>query len=430
MPSQSVSDTTSNPNAAPNAGTPHAPAKVKPNLLVVDDEEGPRQSLRVVFMNDYNVLLANDGIRALELAKQHQINVAVVDLRMQHMDGIEVMEKLKAVQPTIEVIMLTAYETIDTIRQALRLGACDYLNKPFDIAAMRKAIAKANDRHNVAEQIRTTNEKLSQLQSDLHNQKLQEDIMKVRGEIYGSILHDINGPLTIISGYIQLINQRIGDAQHLEGDELQTIKERLGKISQQVGNSVDISQRYLSFMKQQASPASRVHVNQVFDDLKELLEMHPSKGNHTLNVLPLSDDVVLAMNGTDLMQILLNLAINAFQASPRPHTVEISGKLCDGPVNVAAIHEGPNDRVMRDDFNPGPKLIALTVKDTGPGIAPDVITRIFQPYFTTKPLGQGTGLGLSIVQRLLKEAKGALHLHSKVGEGTTFTLYLPVALIT
>src|SRR3954471_21535666 len=168
-----------------NIGSPTTPVKVKPNLLVVDDEEGPRQSLRVVFMNDYNVLLANDGIRALELAKQHKINVAVVDLRMQHMDGIEVMEKLKAVQPTIEVIMLTAYETIDTIRQALRLGACDYLNKPFDIAAMRKAIAKANDRHHVAEQIRSTNEQLSQLQSDLHNQKLQEEVMKVRGEIYG-----------------------------------------------------------------------------------------------------------------------------------------------------------------------------------------------------------------------------------------------------
>src|SRR4051812_37835359 len=103
--------------SAATAGTPPAAAKVKPNLLVVDDEEGPRQSLRVVFMNDYNVLLANDGIRAIELAKQNKINVAVVDLRMQHMDGIEVMEKLKAVQPTIEVIMLTAYETIDTIRQ-------------------------------------------------------------------------------------------------------------------------------------------------------------------------------------------------------------------------------------------------------------------------------------------------------------------------
>ncbi len=419
------SDSTSN-SAAPNGGQSSAPAKVKPNLLVVDDEDGPRQSLRVVFMNDYNVMLANDGIRALELAKENKINVAVVDLRMQHMDGIEVMEKLKAVQPTIEVIMLTAYETIDTIRQALRLGACDYLNKPFDIAAMRKAIAKANERHIVNEAIRANNEKLATLQSELHNQRLQEEIMKVRGEIYGSILHDINGPLTIISGYIQLINQRIGDTHHLEGEELQAVKDRLNKITQQVGCSIDISQRYLAFMKQQASPASRVHLNQVFKDLAELLDVHPGKGEHKLKIDPLSPDIELQMNGTDLIQILLNLTINAFQASPRPHTVEISAKLCDGQVDLAPIKDGPNDRLVREGFNSNAKLVALSVRDNGPGIAPDVIGKIFQPYFTTKPLGQGTGLGLSIVQRLLKEAHGALHLHSRVGEGTTFTLYLPV----
>ncbi len=411
----------------PNQPAPSIPAKVKPNLLVVDDEEGPRQSLRVVFMNDYNVLLANDGMRALELAKENKINVAVVDLRMQHMDGIEVMEKLKAVQPTIEIIMLTAYETIDTIRQALRLGACDYLNKPFDIAAMRKAIAKANDRHIVAEQIRGNNDRLSQLQSELHNQRLQEEVMKVRGEIYGSILHDINGPLTIISGYIQLINVKIGDAQHLEGEDLQVIKERLNKITQQVGNSIEISQRYLSFIRQEASPASRVSVNQVLKDLGELLDVHPGKGDHTFKVQPVAEDIELQMNGTDLIQILLNLAINAFQASPKPHTVEVIGNILDGSQNFSAVNDGPNDRFLEEDFNANARLLALTVRDNGPGIPADVISKVFQPYFTTKPLGKGTGLGLSIVQRLLKEAKGALHLHTKVGEGTTFTLYLPIA---
>jgi two-component system, sensor histidine kinase and response regulator len=426
MPSPSTSDTTFKENT-PASGSPVPPPKVKPNLLVVDDEEGPRQSLRVVFMNDYNVLLANDGIRALELTRQNKINVAVVDLRMQHMDGIEVMEKLKAVQPSIEIIMLTAYETIDTIRQALRLGACDYLNKPFDIPAIRKAIAKANDRHVVSEQIRANNERLANLQSELHNQKLQEEIMKVRGEIYGSILHDINGPLTIISGYIQIINARIGDAQHLEGEDLQAIKDRLIKISTQVANSVAISQRYLTFMRQQSSPSARVGMNQVLTDLAELLDMHAAKGEHKLNIQPLTPDVEVQMNGTDLIQILLNLAINAFQASPKPHTVEISGKICENPPPVLSIKDGPNDHTMRDGFNEKGKLLALTVRDTGPGIPEDVIGKIFQPYFTTKPLGQGTGLGLSIVQRLLKEAHGAMHLHSKVGEGSAFTLYLPIS---
>ena len=136
------------------------PDRPRPTLLIVDDEEGPRQSLRVVFKEDYDLLIAADGARALELAKQHKINAAVVDIRMTGMTGTEVLEKLKALQPTVEVIMLTAYETVDTIRRALRLGACDYLNKPFDIATIRKAVATAMERHSLTDEISNNNEKL------------------------------------------------------------------------------------------------------------------------------------------------------------------------------------------------------------------------------------------------------------------------------
>ena len=65
------------------------------------------------------------------------------------------------------------------------------------------------------------------------------------------------------------------------------------------------------------------------------------------------------------------------------------------------------------------------MRDNGPGIPPEVLAKIFQPYFTTKGPQQGTGLGLNIVQRLIKEGNGALHVHTRLGEGTTFTIYLP-----
>src|ERR1051325_6859898 len=117
----------------------------KRTLLIVDDEEGPRQSLRIVFKDDYNILLADGGAKAIELAKQNPVDEAVLDIRMSGMSGVELLGKLKEIDPTIEVIMLTAYETIETARQALRLGACDYLTKPFDISTMRAAIASAMD---------------------------------------------------------------------------------------------------------------------------------------------------------------------------------------------------------------------------------------------------------------------------------------------
>ena len=86
---------------------------------------------------------------------------------------------------------------------------------------------------------------------------------------------------------------------------------------------------------------------------------------------------------------------------------------------------GPHDRLLNvEDFeNTGP-LLAVAVCDNGSGIPPELLPKIFEPYFTTKSECQGTGLGLSIVQRLIKEAKGALHVHIRPGEGTTFTVYL------
>src|SRR6266566_3529552 len=118
----------------------------KPTLLIVDDEEGPRQSLQVVFKDDYQLLLAGDGPTAIQLAQQNKIDVAVLDIRMAGMSGIELLERLRFVDHGIEVVMMTAFETTETMRQALRLRACDYINKPFDLSTMRSAVAHAMQR--------------------------------------------------------------------------------------------------------------------------------------------------------------------------------------------------------------------------------------------------------------------------------------------
>jgi CheY-like chemotaxis protein len=122
------------------------PPKGRGSLLIVDDQDGPRESLWIIFKDEYNLLMAEDGPTAIELAKQHRIDVAVLDVCMAGMSGIEVLKRLKGVNPNIEVIMMTAFETTETVRQALRLRACDYINKPFDVATMRGAVGSAMQR--------------------------------------------------------------------------------------------------------------------------------------------------------------------------------------------------------------------------------------------------------------------------------------------
>src|SRR4029078_1419903 len=93
---------------------------------------------------------------------------------------------------------------------------------------------------------------------------------------------------------------------------------------------------------------------------------------------------------------------------------------------LTKFRDGPNDRLLNvENFQNTPPLVKLSVADNGPGMPLEILAQIFDPYFTTKGPKKGTGLGLNIVQRLIKEAKGALHLHTEVGKGTTFTVYLP-----
>ena len=410
---------------------PAVPERLRPTLLIVDDEEGPRQSLRVVFKDDYTLLLASNGPAAIELAQTHRIDAAILDIRMAGMSGIEVLERLKFVDVGIEVIMMTAFETTDTIRQALRLRACDYINKPFDISTIRAAVASAMERRSLGSEISNNSDKLQKLQAELQQQRLEEEIVRTRGEIYASIIHDINGPLTIISGLIQIINQRIGGESEVVGEDLELVKDRLKRITRQVTNCIEISRRYLSFLRQNPGENVRVWANQILGDLGELLRVHPSAKSNQLIIHPLPEDVAVPIHGTDLIQILLNLTLNALQCCQHPHKVEVVGQLMDCPLDLSHFQDGPEDRfINREGFINAAPLLSLSVQDNGPGIPKDVMPRIFEAYFTTQPKTNGTGLGLCIVQRLLKEAHGALHTHSKVGQGTVFTIYLPARTAT
>jgi two-component system sensor histidine kinase/response regulator len=409
---------------------PQAAPRRKGTMLVVDDEEGPRQSLRVIFKDDYELLMASDGAAAIELAQKHKIDVAVCDIRMAGMSGIEVLERLKFVNPAIEVVMMTAFETTDTMRQALRLRACDYINKPFDISTMRAAVSNAMQRRTLESEIHNNAEQLQGMLVELQNQKIEEQIANTRGEIYASIIHDINGPLTVISGFVQLMNQRFGNANRMGVEDLEFIKDRLKIITRQVTNCIEISRRYLGFLRRQADEAPRVPVNQLLTDLHQLVNVHPSLMNNEFVVRPLAEEIGVRINGTDLIQILLNLTVNAFQCSPQNHLVEVESTVLHEPLDLTSFKDCAETRFLNvENFDNTAPVLQISIRDNGPGIPPEVLPKIFQPYFTTKSARQGTGLGLNIVQRLIKEAKGALRVQTRVGEGTTFTVYVAAAVL-
>jgi signal transduction histidine kinase len=408
------------------AATP-AP-KRRGTLLIVDDEEGPRMSLKLIFKDNFDLLMAEDGPTAIALAQENDIDVAILDIRMAGMSGIEVLERLRFVRPNLEAIMITAFETTDTMRQALRLRACDYINKPFDLATIRSAVNQAMQRRVLESEIHNSAEKVHELLTELQNQRVEEQIAQTRGDIYASIIHDINGPLSVSFGFVQLLNQKLNQKPKLEVQDLEFIKDRLVSVERQMSNCIEIQRRYLGFLRRQSGDAMSAGVNHLLHDLEQLVRVHPSLQENEFRLTPLAGEIGVKINGTDIIQILLNLTVNAFQCTATPHRVEIGGEVLGAPLDLTQFKDGPHDRLLNVESmaNTAP-LVKLWVRDTGPGIPATVLPKIFDPYFTTKGPRQGTGLGLNIVQRLVKAANGALHVHTVAGEGTTFTVYLPGA---
>ncbi|MGH7355421.1 MAG: sigma-54-dependent transcriptional regulator [Candidatus Rokuibacteriota bacterium] len=121
-------------------------AELRPVILVVDDEPGLRESFRLILEEEYEVVDAHDGARALSVVRAQQVDLVLLDIRLPEMDGIEVLERIKAIDEGVEVVLVTAVKTVRTAVAAMKLGAFDYLTKPFEddelLAVVRRALAK------------------------------------------------------------------------------------------------------------------------------------------------------------------------------------------------------------------------------------------------------------------------------------------------
>ncbi len=414
-----------NPAQKPSGMEPEFP---RGTLLVVDDEEGPRQAIHMIFKDEYRVLLAGDGPTALEIARQTPIDVAILDVRMSGMSGLEVLERLKAIDPKIEVVMVTAFETTDMLRRALRLHVCDYIHKPFDVTTIRQAVQKAMNRR-LAQEDRNQNARARELENELLSIQMGEQLSRLRAELYAAVLHDMKNTLSIVSGYAQMIALRLSGVTEPTPSDWAMFKKYFSDINQHLTNSVELARRYLADFTHWVDAGSTTQVNRVLRDLEAFVCFHPAARNHKFTLEPLPKELEVNLSRTELFQLLLNIVLNAFQCTSEPHQVWVQGFVVSTPLDLLSIHETPFERMCNlEGFDNTPPIAVVQVRDTGPGIPEHLLPRIFDGGFSTKP-GHGAGLGIMIVTRLIKRARGALHVYTKPGEGSAFTIYLPAAFV-
>lgn len=145
-------------------------------ILVVDDEIGPRESLRMILKPIYQVHTATDGQEALQIIKREKVDLVTLDLKMPGISGIDVLREIKKSQDDIEVVIITGYGTLTTAIEAIRYGAVDFISKPFNVADIVAIISKSFERRNLNLEIRNISQKIKELNSMEENQKDEVEI--------------------------------------------------------------------------------------------------------------------------------------------------------------------------------------------------------------------------------------------------------------
>ncbi|HTS17874.1 MAG TPA: response regulator [Verrucomicrobiae bacterium] len=395
------------------------PAKLaeKPTLLIVDDEPGPRESLRIVFRDRYNCVIATCGREGIEYARSHAVDAAVLDIKMPDLSGVDVLRELKEIDPDIECVMLTGYETIETARAAVRYGAADYLNKPFDVFSVRevleKCVKRRREKLTSEENFRTLEQTNEQLGAEL----AQLSRAVEAGVLSAGVVHEMNNPLAIIAGYADLLGRDLASLNVGDQETSKQVKQRLASIQREIDRCKDIARRFLNFSRGQAAAQELIGGRKLVEDAASLIKAHPSNRRAEIKFMTGDPEPTLKVNPAEILQVLINLGVNALHAMNGGGTLEISAMVATSIPSEIAFRP--------DSFDPQKPMAKLIVTDTGAGIARENISKIFQPYFTSKK--EGTGLGLAIACELVARYGGAIDVQSTVGAGTTFTVYLPLA---
>lgn len=397
---------------------PPAAAVTRPRLLIVDDEAGPRESLRIVFKDRFDCVVATCGREGVRYASVNHVDMAILDIKMPDLTGVEVLQRLKEIDPDIECVMLTGYETVETARAAVRLGAADYLNKPFDVFVIRdvldKCLARRQRRAATADSLATLHRINDELTGALALASQKAETAGVNSAV---VVHEMNNPLAIIAGYAQLLERDLNSLTALEPSTREHVHKRLESIQREIQRCKDIARQFLDLARRPSRPATTIEVVPLLEDVTTLVRAHVANRSAVIswNVAPMS--LRINANVAELLQALINLGVNAL------HAMDGAGALRFHAEPATALPAAPAFRAPT--FNPAAPHVKISVTDTGCGIAAENLPKIFEPYFTTKK--DGTGLGLPVVCDLIGRHHGAVEVASTVGEGTTFTLYLPAA---
>jgi signal transduction histidine kinase len=358
-------------------------------LLVEDDEDDYitiRDYLREVKESQLALEWAPSYERGLALLLEGRFDICLVDYRLGGSTGVDLLREALAANVLIPIILLTGYGDQEIEREAMRIGAADFLVKgeisaPLLERAIRYAIHRAQTQAQV----------------------LRQDRLASVGLLASSLAHEIGTPLGVIRGRAEYTLMQV--------DNREAVSKNLGIIISEIDRISKLIQSLLSLARGGgAGTSSMIELRPVVEDVLALMGHEFRKYNIAIdNRLEQDVPVPVRAESDALRQVVLNLLVNAV------HAIQVA---------AAAGREDPCIEISASDEI---EFQALSFRDTGCGISPVHMQKLFKPFFTTKDIGVGTGLGLATSYNILKSWGGDIRVESEEGVGTRFTLLIPKA---
>lgn len=404
-------------------------------ILIVDDSATMRTSLVRQLSQRYKCVEANSFMGALDRLREDDFGVVIADIQMPGISGVELLRKIVEKYKETSVIMVSGVERPQVVLDTMREGAFDYLIKPCDPYLLELTIERALEHRTLLRNAAQYKRDLEVRNAELADgkaklQRLQAQIvqnakMASLGNLAAGVAHELNNPAGFVLGNLELLNEDVrkllrllkyydstdlGDAVS-QGSAAIKDEIRYGSMLDELESIIadcregairirDIVQNLRTFSRLDEAEFKEIDIHEGINSTLRILSRYFSRDNVSL-VREYGEIPTIEGYAGQLNQVWMNLLANAAQAVERAGgEVKISTRLKDETVEVS-------------------------ISDTGPGIPLEHLDHIFDPFYTTKPVGEGTGLGLSISFSIVQKHSGRIDVRTENDKGTTFTVTLP-----
>ena len=358
-------------------------------IFVIDDDEIIRLSCEQILQKSgYKVETFGNGHQGIDRLKQVRPPLLVVDIKMPELDGFEVIKIVRKIDPDVVIVVITGYATIETAVDAMKMGAYDFLPKPFTPNELRLIIDRGMERWRLAKEAKL----------------LRKEKEEVERKFVTLVSHQLKGPLGAVKQYLDVLLYTCHD--QLSGETIDWISRSQARITEMIS----LIQDWLMMAKLDRGAlcdrSASSDIGKIVESVIEEYQQLPSAANIKLST-ELAPGLAPVRGDTVSLNMLVGNLVNNAVKYNKP----------DGKVEVSV---APEDQ-----------WIVLKVSDTGVGIPSSFRPHLFEEFYRAKsPETQnipGTGLGLVICKRIVDELGGSIEVDSKEGEGSTFTVKLPVA---